>query len=161
MALAARAETHPSAFESHRATCLVPRLSGEPDTFPHGNPPWFSTVSLMGPSEGILIFKIDRALVNLLIYLEVHRQVDHHGRCCRWGDVHCPHVPVRVRCSIDHSNIRINSRNGANGKIACLYANLFTFVNKKWCVSEVVWIGADEILSHACFREWTKVVSTA
>jgi hypothetical protein len=32
---------------------------------------------------------------------------------------------------------------------------------KKGCVSGVVWIGADEILSHPWFREWTKVVSTA
>src|SRR6266851_6833613 len=30
--------------------------------FFHGNPPWFSPVSLMGPIEGTLIFKIDRAL---------------------------------------------------------------------------------------------------
>src|SRR6266852_3667244 len=30
--------------------------------FFHGNPPWFSPVSLIGPLEGTLIFKIDRAL---------------------------------------------------------------------------------------------------
>jgi hypothetical protein len=49
--------------------CQTPNI-----LFFYGNPPWYSPVSLMGPIEGTLIFKIDRALDAHLMSVPVRGQ---------------------------------------------------------------------------------------